>query len=449
MRGWHAKVLDFGLAQLADAGTKLTAPGAVFGTPRYMAPEQSEGGPLDARVDIYALGLVLFEMLTGKSPFDAPSVSGLMRQQRETPVPRLAEVAAGLGIAPSIDDAIQRATAKRPEDRFPSMVEFARILADALGHAPAAASVEESGPTLARAPSDKPVAPVHDPTLPSSRGRAAAPEPIPLVGGAPRAEPPADGASPRKLAAFVVAGAVAVAIAGLGAWSWRDQRGDRIRVLRAQLDEAYAANREPPPPEACREQDPEVLGKLAFAAHLLDDRQLVSEKRVAAGERAAAALFTAASTRRPEASYLLAKARLDADQLDPVLADAARRCAGFAAAENLAGVLAFRDKRLDDAEERFRAALTLAPGFANARANLGVLRLQQRRFAEAAELLEAAIAQQPDFAKALFALGLTRSAQAQAADEPEKSARLSQDANQAFCKALALGHPAAQAFCKR
>ncbi|MCO5169398.1 MAG: serine/threonine protein kinase [Planctomycetes bacterium] len=76
-RDGRAKVTDFGLARDLSRPSDLTQPGAVLGTPYYMAPEQVRGEPVDARADVYALGVILYELLTGARPFEAPSVSEL------------------------------------------------------------------------------------------------------------------------------------------------------------------------------------------------------------------------------------------------------------------------------------------------------------------------------------------------------------------------------------
>jgi serine/threonine-protein kinase len=79
IRGIHAKVLDFGIARLMDAGTKLTVAGAIAGTPRYMSPEQVEGKEVDLRADIYSLGICLFEAITGHQPFDGTTITEILR----------------------------------------------------------------------------------------------------------------------------------------------------------------------------------------------------------------------------------------------------------------------------------------------------------------------------------------------------------------------------------
>jgi len=112
----RVKVMDFGLARGIHSATQLTAEGAVLGTPRYMSPEQCEGLKPDQRSDIYSLGIVLFEMLSGRTPYGADTPLALMRQIVELPLPSLQEISAD--VPPQVCSIVYRMTAKRPEDRY-------------------------------------------------------------------------------------------------------------------------------------------------------------------------------------------------------------------------------------------------------------------------------------------------------------------------------------------
>jgi len=127
LRGLHAKVLDFGIARLMDGGTRLTVVGAIAGTPRYMSPEQVEGKEVDLRADIYSLGVVLFELLTGRQPFDGSTIAEILRKQAVEPMPHLTEFAPELDY-PDLDAVLQKACRKRRDERWPDMLAFANAL---------------------------------------------------------------------------------------------------------------------------------------------------------------------------------------------------------------------------------------------------------------------------------------------------------------------------------
>ncbi|MDP9122229.1 MAG: serine/threonine protein kinase, partial [Acidobacteriota bacterium] len=121
------KVMDFGIAREVDTSRGLTRTGFMIGTLRYMSPEQIREHPVDRRTDIYALGVVLFEMLTGRLPFDGGSDFGILRSHVEEPPP------APRSLVPELpewlDHAILRALAKDPADRFQSIEELQQFLA--------------------------------------------------------------------------------------------------------------------------------------------------------------------------------------------------------------------------------------------------------------------------------------------------------------------------------
>src|SRR5262249_48440251 len=113
--GEHVRILDFGLARLRGAvGRDATQTNVVVGTPNYMAPEQTVGGGLiDARTDIYAVGVVLFEMVCGERPFQAEDTLALLGMHRAAPIPRLAEcVPEGVKLPPGLQDIVDKALAK-------------------------------------------------------------------------------------------------------------------------------------------------------------------------------------------------------------------------------------------------------------------------------------------------------------------------------------------------
>jgi eukaryotic-like serine/threonine-protein kinase len=123
--GGAAKVTDFGIATSGGAGD-LTVPGTFLGTAKYLAPEQVEGASVDARADVYALGATLYEMVTGRPPFDGPSDAAIALSRLHT-VPVAADVLRP-GVPPRLARVLQRALARHPTDRFDDMRSFAAAL---------------------------------------------------------------------------------------------------------------------------------------------------------------------------------------------------------------------------------------------------------------------------------------------------------------------------------
>ncbi|HET9953561.1 MAG TPA: protein kinase [Polyangiaceae bacterium] len=125
--GDEVKVVDFGLAKIMGK-SPLTQSGVVFGTPHYMSPEQAQGNPVDPRSDIYALGVVLFEMLTGRVPFEADTYMGVLTKHiyMKPPAPSQRVTLGAAGEV--LDDIVLTCLHKQPERRFQSMAEVvARI----------------------------------------------------------------------------------------------------------------------------------------------------------------------------------------------------------------------------------------------------------------------------------------------------------------------------------
>jgi serine/threonine protein kinase len=131
---------DFGIAKLVEPTVRATRSGTIVGTPAYMAPEQCEGRRVDHRADLYAVGIILYQMLTGRLPFDAASPVALLLQQVRDPPPPLQAVRPDL--APIWDAVLGRALAKDPDERYPSAAALAEAVQAALlaqGHSGAGA----------------------------------------------------------------------------------------------------------------------------------------------------------------------------------------------------------------------------------------------------------------------------------------------------------------------
>jgi TolB-like protein/tRNA A-37 threonylcarbamoyl transferase component Bud32 len=145
--GGHAVVADFGVATAVGAagGTRLTESGLSVGTPVYMSPEQALGqADVDGRSDTYSLGCVLYEMLAGDPPFDASNPQAVLAKKLSGPVPRLASLRET--VSPALEEAVRRALARTPADRFATVAEFATAAAiDRASDTPADSSAERAG----------------------------------------------------------------------------------------------------------------------------------------------------------------------------------------------------------------------------------------------------------------------------------------------------------------
>jgi serine/threonine-protein kinase len=128
----QARLTDFGIAKLTnlDASSQLTATGISVGTPSYMSPEQWQGETVDHRADIYALGIMLYEMVTGVVPFKAENIAAMLYLHLNAPVP--SAHAARPEVPPAVDTVFAKALAKRPENRFNTAGELAAAFRAAL-----------------------------------------------------------------------------------------------------------------------------------------------------------------------------------------------------------------------------------------------------------------------------------------------------------------------------
>jgi eukaryotic-like serine/threonine-protein kinase len=224
------KVLDFGLAKLASdsaLGPSITRDGTVFGTPEYMAPEQAEGEKLDGRTDVYALGIILYQLLCGDVPFRASSfVALLTKQVSDKPEPPSLKCPEA-GIPHGLEEIVLRCLAKKPKDRY----ETAQELADALA---TFAASDASGMMLL-------------PTRNDSSGARPIPSPPPTVVELP---PPSGESSiglpaRRRLGRPLLVGAGLMSLAGLGIiWA-------RLHAAPAP-SVAIAADRPEPPLDTAR-----------------------------------------------------------------------------------------------------------------------------------------------------------------------------------------------------
>lgn len=196
-RDGTAKLADFGIAKgLAEAASGLTATGQMIGTPRYLAPEQVAGEPTTARTDLYALGVLLYELLAGVPPFTGDTPVAVAVAHQQAPVPPLASYRADL--PPALVAAVERALAKAPADRFADAAEMRAALRAAVPGAAGGAmrGVAAAAPVTRTAVLERPIT-----------GVSPAPAAPVATGGRSRAP---------MLAVLGVVGLLALAAFGLG-----------------------------------------------------------------------------------------------------------------------------------------------------------------------------------------------------------------------------------------
>jgi serine/threonine protein kinase len=256
------KIVDFGIAQLkgkeektegTERRRRLTRTGMIFGTPEYMSPEQAKGSAVDLRSDIYALGVIIYEMITGAVPFTGTTFMAVLTAHMTQPVPPIRAIAPDVEISKELEQAILRNLEKDPAKRFQSMRDLAAALQQAeegrvaapLGgllplpevnvgsFRPARGVASATSPQFGRLdplPFDLVArdASGHDPTVRESASTLIAGSVEPLVPG--QAEPESPLSSPRRsrwprLALF----AVALLAAGGSTLAWRHY-GDRAKI---------------------------------------------------------------------------------------------------------------------------------------------------------------------------------------------------------------------------
>jgi serine/threonine-protein kinase len=235
--GERIKVLDFGIAKLAGDARVKTMTAMPMGTPAYMSPEQwASAGRVDGRTDVYAFGIILFEMLVGRLPFDGPGLIEFIDQHRFQPAPPISSIDPSLT---TFDPIIARCLAKNPDERFASLDELVRAL--------------PGGPVTTN---PQPISVAHAATLPAGGMAMGSAAPVPsTLGGAASSlasQPPAParrGISPLwlGLTAVVAVGATIAIILTLGSGG-KDDKIDAAAPMAAAMVAIDAAQAEAPPP---------------------------------------------------------------------------------------------------------------------------------------------------------------------------------------------------------
>lgn len=158
----YVKVVDFGVAKLISAGgeqQRLTQMGEVCGSPVYMSPEQCQGLELDSRSDIYSMGIVIYETLTGRLPILGKTMVETMSKHITEAPPRFTEVRPDLYIPERLEAVVFKALSKNRDDRHQSMAELTRDLETAIPRAGKSQVLRTDFPTMPQSESDKPTSP--------------------------------------------------------------------------------------------------------------------------------------------------------------------------------------------------------------------------------------------------------------------------------------------------
>jgi len=201
------KIMDFGTAQILTREGAPQKAGTDVGTPWYMSPEQAAGQPTDQRTDLYAVGVMLFEMLTGERPYVAEDPMRVLQMHLFSPIPSARALKPELGLSPELEAAIVQAMQKQPADRFDSaeafdkalqeVPEFRRVRGSAVprtGELPAIAATTGPLPAASRATTPSPLpagAPPPAPPTPPPRTSETGPAPAMTAAPEERPTPPA------------------------------------------------------------------------------------------------------------------------------------------------------------------------------------------------------------------------------------------------------------------
>ncbi len=256
------KILDFGIAKVnnPEQKSRITQEGSVFGTPHYMSPEQAAGAPIDLRADVYSLGVVLYELVSGVPPFDAESYMGVLTQHMyRAPTPLHELEGAAADCPPDLEAIILKCLAKKPELRYQSMEELSGDLSRFKQGLATTAAAES-----ARGGFSEPLEYFAPPrATPSPRGSAPRATPAPAVSAASTSAALAPGARPpaRSVWPWLALGAVAVA-AALAVVA-RGQSTEPVAPAQSVL--ASPAERAPAPSASTSPPNPPIAPELPSA----------------------------------------------------------------------------------------------------------------------------------------------------------------------------------------
>jgi serine/threonine-protein kinase len=473
------KVLDFGIARSLDQGEAgfRTKAGAIIGTPAYMSPEQASTVPLDARSDLYSLGVVLYEMLAGTPPFVGESITALLFAHVSVAPPPLPS---RISRPPALEAAILRLLSKDPAMRPASADETVDLLSPFV-----------AGPTTGTRAAPRPDDIATSPGAASpSAPRPSSTEALPTGGGGTMVLPPSSGGAPvepemphtvpsrpavanRRSPWPRIAGGLV--LVGLIAAGFVYRRATHVEVAdpaaMAKIAPFLQADNEPPWPLKCGALSASQARDLASAAAFLGSG--ASEEDRARGLVALLGHNDGLAQRwMIEARGMLST---DPEVALSAAAYAVEHCPQSAAAHNLLGNALQKTQRLDRAEQEYRRAIELEPQrplppYLAPRFNLGLLAIRRGDATAALAAFDEIARAQPTYPNVFL---VRAEAHRRAGDVAAATADLRQQvvyspsnadgwyqlgralgaqdpkgSNEAFCRAKALGHAQAAAQCR-
>jgi tetratricopeptide (TPR) repeat protein/tRNA A-37 threonylcarbamoyl transferase component Bud32 len=349
------KVLDFGIAKSFDDpdDVKMTGAGGIIGTPAYMSPEQAMGQRVDPRSDLYSLGIILFELASGKVPFDAPSLTAMLVAHATEPAPPLENWAPGVHpeLAKLVAELLQKDANLRPQH---AQQLDARLAALGQAHSAHAAQLGTArtmiGDTgiLDGGTANSSVVQTGEPSPPS-------PEPAP-------------GRSATPLLWIMLASLVLGAGAALSLWANKMGRGSGEHGGPPPIDPRGFPPADPADRAAEHEIDLQRLG--ASASHNLAVAGLPLPPEACTGDEGTASALLLLAAREALKSDAAVAIQLAGQAVD--------KCPSWAAALNIQGNALQAAERLDEASEAYSRALHEAPNYDAARFNLGVVQLRRK-----------------------------------------------------------------------
>jgi len=381
---------DFGLARMAQSGESTLSQDMMIGTPQYMSPEQAKGDEVDERTDIYSLGVVLFEMLTGRVPFSADTPYAVVHDHIYTPLPLPTTIKPD--VPPALERVVLKALAKEKGDRYQKVADLAMAFGDA---------VVEPTSGITPAPEEEKAA-----------------EPAIAPSAAVEAEPAAPEAKPSRKRWLIIGGAAAVlcvCCTGL----FLASQAQKAKVTPTPI--AQSETKPTPPPGGPTEMPPpggedpvsQALRQVQANPNDPEAHFVLGNAYALQGDKAKA---LEEYERVVEMDPEHAEAYIKAGDMIAALGDFARAAEMYQRAADLepdsveanlkAGQALWWERQIRPATEYFGRVIKLDPDLPQPHAAIGIFLVGTDKLEEGREELEIALQQAPDLPEAHFGMGL-------------------------------------------